>query len=466
MPPDSRIPPLGVGIRDAVNADDVLARTVEAVLSEGAPVETYRVEEPDKISPSRELIAYSAVLEDPRARIVVNRARLLNIVGALARFVWMVSGSDRLQDIAFYEPKVQGYTDNGLSVPGSSYGMRLFQPRPGLNQIEAVVDRLSKEVGSRRGGAVIWAPDDAVRESKDIPCAFGMFFHNRGGRLVTTTVMRSNNAVTLLPFNIFEFSLVGELVASSIALDLGPYVHFAASMHVYDEARDWGQKIVAEYRKAGRAIESASMPPMPSSPLPLEQVRRLAQLEARLRHSYGDLTSGNTGALLQSAINDLDPYWLAFFRVLASYTLLKSGKFEAAVEVASELPAYFRESTLGILKASMPQQEQQGQMVLFGDARRKIAEQRSTIREIFGGTREELVPQFELLGDLCSLIEEDTGDRITRQEYQLLSRRMLLDRVPLAARSDVEDELLGADARFHISREDVEEELRLLRTAR
>ena len=37
----------------------------------------------------------------------------------------------------------------------------------------------------RRAANVIWKPEDALRISKDIPCAFGLFYFPRDGELLT-----------------------------------------------------------------------------------------------------------------------------------------------------------------------------------------------------------------------------------------------------------------------------------------
>ncbi len=107
-------------------------------------------------------------------------------------------------------------------MPGSNYGMRLFQPKPNLNQIDGVIKRLQKDRAMRRAAMVVWIPEDAVRESKDIPCAFGSFCVIRDGHLVFITVMRSNNALILLPYNAFEFTLFAEIIATEAGVKLGP----------------------------------------------------------------------------------------------------------------------------------------------------------------------------------------------------------------------------------------------------
>ncbi|MGH3720722.1 MAG: thymidylate synthase [Pseudonocardiaceae bacterium] len=230
----------------------------------------------------RELICYQTGLARPLARIAVHAARPLNITSAIARFVWMVAGSDRLADIAFYEPKVMDYSDNHLTVPGSDYGRRIMQPRPGLNQLTGVVARLREDPDSRRAATVIWSPEDAVRQSNDIPCAFGTFYHIRRASLMATTIMRSNNAFLLLPFNIFEFSLLAEVVASELGFPFRSYIHWAASMHVLNHESDRARALVAAGPSASR-----EMPAMPSEVSPLVQARLLAVHEAQLRQSSG-----------------------------------------------------------------------------------------------------------------------------------------------------------------------------------
>ena len=77
---------------------------------------------------SLEHLNYGFSLGSPRDRLSGE----MKATVAAARFIWMMSSNNRLADIAFYEPKVLGFTDDGLTVPGSSYGMRLRQPQPGV----------------------------------------------------------------------------------------------------------------------------------------------------------------------------------------------------------------------------------------------------------------------------------------------------------------------------------------------
>ncbi|MBO6561845.1 MAG: hypothetical protein JJ959_14975 [Nisaea sp.] len=262
-----------------------------------------------------EKLAFQFRIENPLHRIVANNVFTLSLPVAVARFVWMISGNNRLADIAFYEPRVASFTDDGVIVPGSSYGARIRQAHPGIDQLKGVIDRLKADPNSRRAAISIYQPTDTTRESSDIPCAFGLFFHIREEKLHTQIIMRSNNAAVLLPFNIFEFSMLAEVVAAECGVAMAPLSHYAASMHIYENAEEFTNRIVVE----GGATRSDPMIPMPNNPKPLDEVLRLVQYEASMRHRSEAIDD----SALQDEIDQIQemfsPYWQQFaFLLLAT----------------------------------------------------------------------------------------------------------------------------------------------------
>ncbi|WP_269584428.1 thymidylate synthase [Roseibium sp. Sym1] len=256
-------------------------------------------------SDTTEQLAYRFEISNPRHRIVANEVFSLNLPVAVARFVWMISGNNRLADIAFYEPRVRQFTDDEIIVPGSSYGARIRQAHPGIDQLQGVIARLKEDKNSRRAAIAIYQPTDTVRNSNDIPCAFGMFFHIRNEKLHTQVIMRSNNATTLLPFNIFEFSLLAEVVAAECNVDMAQLSHYAASMHVYEKMRELSEKIVS----AGGETKSVEMPQMPSDPAPLDEIRRLVHFEADMRHRSEAISDGTIEEEVEKIRAEFSTYW-------------------------------------------------------------------------------------------------------------------------------------------------------------
>jgi len=262
---------------------------------------------------SKEILHYGLVIENPRERLVWNAKRKLNLPAAVARFGWMMAGNDRLKDIEFYEKKVAAFSDDGIIVPGSSYGHRMMYPTPGCDQIAGALCRLREDAATRRAAVAVFQPQDVTRLSSDIPCTFGLAFHNRGEFLHPTVIMRSNNAFILLPYNIFEFSLLGEAVAAEIGLKLGVMSYHALSMHVF----------ATDYAKAEDAItadqhaRTTPVPEMPTNPLPLTQIRELVRIEAEVRHAAAGFSSQNFETKwLPFADSRLDPYWQQFYYLL------------------------------------------------------------------------------------------------------------------------------------------------------
>jgi thymidylate synthase len=74
-----------------------------------------------------------------------------------------------------------------------------------------------------------------------------------------TTYMRSNDAIWGLPYDCFVFTMLQELLASQLRCSLGEYVHFAASLHVYERHFS----LVERMLKAPQEVDCSPMPPMP-----------------------------------------------------------------------------------------------------------------------------------------------------------------------------------------------------------
>ncbi|MEO6323259.1 MAG: thymidylate synthase [Thermoanaerobaculia bacterium] len=321
------------------DAAEAFVDTLERVLDSGLEVTAGKSLSIGSEATFHELLNFGMVVENPRERVIRSAVRGLNVPAAVARFVWMMAGSDRLADIAFYEPKVRAFTDDGVSVPGSNYGQRLLQARPGLNQLTGAIRRLREDPSSRRAALVIYHPEDTVRESKDIPCTFGLFYHIRDGRLHATTLMRSNNAFVLLPYNLFEFSLLAEVVATECGVPLGPLTHIAVSMHVFARDVAAARDVIS---KRALSIPSIPIPPMP--PSALAEVHELVVLESELRHGSAALSARNVEGWIDKG-EKLSPYWRQYFYLLLVHVARQNHDASALESIRSVLESPWRELT-------------------------------------------------------------------------------------------------------------------------
>jgi thymidylate synthase len=277
-----------------------------------------------------EILNYSIRVTDPRRRFPGNREFRFSAIAAVSRFVWMMAGSDRVSDIAFYQPGAAAFSDDNLTIPGSSYGRRVLSPRPGLNQLAGVIERLKEDPHSRRAFLSIYQPEDAVRLSKDIPCVLTLGYHIRDHRLYATTSMRANNAYSLFAYNFFEFSLLAEIIAAELGVELGPLTHSAVSMHVYEEEVDHSRAVV-------RALPSIDHPCcVDLPPQPLAGIHKLIELEPVIR-SLGDCSSNGLGRALAQADHELHGAWRDMFQILLIHGLHVSNRAVEANDLIENL---------------------------------------------------------------------------------------------------------------------------------
>lgn len=284
-----------------------------------------------------EVLGHSFVLSNPLDRMYQTDRRKLNLSVAVARFVWMMSGSNRLADIAFYEPKVLGFSDDGYSVPGSSYGQRIFQSSPGIDQLRGIIERIKSDPNTRRATVSIYQPSDATRVSKDIPCTFGLMYHPRNGALNAMTIMRSNNAGGLLEFNLFEFSLLAEVVAAEAGLELGQLLHFAGSMHVFGHTISSWDKDGAE-----KPIEGDAMRRMPRNGNTLRQLTDLIKFESEMRHQHSSLSGVAAEQWIGRVQSEFEPFWQQFAFILLLAVARKNGDTDLWEQLRSLLSNEYR----------------------------------------------------------------------------------------------------------------------------
>ena len=290
-----------------------------------------------------ELLNRSFDLWNPRDRLVYNPIRRFNLPRAVGRFLWMMAASDRVSDIEYYEPRARRFSDDGVTIPGSDDGRRLFAARPGLDQIARVVELLDREEHSRRGAVAVYLPEDAGRRSHDIPCTLSLAYNVRQGDLHATTLMRANDALGVMPYDVFLFSLLAEFVARSLGIPLAQYHHFAVSMHIYERDRARVEAIVA----SPRSPQAMAMAPMPADDL-RDQMDRLLAFERDLRADAPATDDARVlGGYLRRADDELHPYWRDFADLLVFHASTRASNIgpdesSTAHTVLERLGAPFR----------------------------------------------------------------------------------------------------------------------------
>ena len=277
--------------------DDLLSETIKALRCSGLEVE------PTK-GATRELIGVTLELSNPRSRLSVTESRGL-VFSCLGEFLWYVSGSNALDHIKYYLSRYGEFSDDGATLHGA-YGPRLFAGGSD-NQVTTVVELLRRKPSSRQAVLQIFEAEDLLKQSKDIPCTCVLQFLVREDRLHLVVMMRSNDAFVGLPHDLFAFTMLQEVVARSLGVELGTYRHMVGSLHIY---KDDLQR-ASDYLREGWQ-EDMPMPEMPPED-PWPAMLQLVDIEKTLRNGmfvdYGDL----------------DGYWADLARLLEIFSLVRNG---------------------------------------------------------------------------------------------------------------------------------------------
>ncbi len=283
--------------------DDVMRSAVEAIQAQG-----------DDITPSKgaatELRGVLLEITDPRARLsrTETRGRLYSALGELC---WYLAKTNDLGFIKYYIPTYSQSADGNEIFGG--YGPRLFSWK-GLNQVDNITGILKKKPHSRQAVIQVFEASDIVGEHHDVPCTCTLQFMNRQDKLHLFVNMRSNDVHWGLPHDVFCFTMLQEIVARSLSIELGCYKHAVGSLHLYAQHGGAARRFLRE----GWQTTAPLMPAMPvGDPWPSIAVLTEAESAIRLRAAFEMGRLGN-----------LDPYWVDLIRLLQVFRAYKDRNVE------------------------------------------------------------------------------------------------------------------------------------------
>lgn len=299
----------------ADTVDDLMRSCLNEILNNG-----------QKISPSRgdatEIIGAALELTNPRARLSRSESRR-KVVSAIAELCWYLRGTNDADPIVFYVgKKYEDEVESDGTIYGG-YGPRLFG-QGASNQVHRIIEMLSTRPSSRRAVVQLFdRADVASQRYKDVPCTCTIQFIVRESLLHVVVNMRSNDVHLGLPPDVFAFTMLQELVARSLGVEPGRYIHVAGSLHLYDYHRPKAEGFLGE----GWHSTTDSMPPMPSGDQ-WSQVRELLAAEEQIR-------AGVPYAQLDLPAH---PYWADLARILASWVARRKLKDDlAAARIDAEV---------------------------------------------------------------------------------------------------------------------------------
>lgn len=188
----------------------------------------------DRVAPrgisTRELLFVTTVIDDLTACLPLDMNRRFNGELAAVETLSLLSGHASKELITAASPRYLEFTGGELS---GAYGPRISPQMP------AVIEMLRQDRDTRQALVTIWDPwRDLLHAHGDRPCTTQIGFVVRDGRLITNTMMRSQDVYLGLTYDLVMFSQLHLTVANILGVDAGPLVHQVRSLHAYERDLD------------------------------------------------------------------------------------------------------------------------------------------------------------------------------------------------------------------------------------
>lgn len=173
-----------------------------------------------------EILGFSYRNYCPRDRIITEINRKFPIKCAMAEFLWYMSTSNKVNLITPYLKNWINYSDNGKTV-NSNYG---FQWK---NQLSDIINRLKNDKHTRQAIVDLYIKEHSWLDSKDVVCTPYFQFFIRDDKLNLIVNARSRDLISGECIDQFTFTLLQELIANELEIDVGWYQLNCGSLHIY-----------------------------------------------------------------------------------------------------------------------------------------------------------------------------------------------------------------------------------------
>jgi len=207
---------------------------------------------------TKELHPFVFEMRNPCARTLLYPYRGNNPFATLFETLWVLAGRSDIKHLEFFLPRAKDFSDDGLTWR-AAYGGRMFTSgitQNPVDQFEYVYKTLKADAGSRQAVITIWDPgrDCTVGKTKDMPCSNRLCFMIRDGKLDLSLNIRSNDVLWgFSSINVYEFTVMQEIMATMLGVEVGRYYHIADSLHCYTGG---GFNAEKNYKKLIKCMES------------------------------------------------------------------------------------------------------------------------------------------------------------------------------------------------------------------
>lgn len=187
--------------------------------------------------------------------------RKIPIKPILAEQIWFLSGARKPEDFLRDYTKIWDIFTNPGDVVTVAYGYR-WRKHFGRDQIAALIELLEKEPSSRQAVVVTWDPAQdglSLFKKGNVPCPYTFTVNIIGGKLHLHNIVRSNDAILGIPFDVAGFCLLQYILAQRLGVAVGTYSHSISNAHIYENHYAGAREIIS--RKNDHAPITLKLPP-------------------------------------------------------------------------------------------------------------------------------------------------------------------------------------------------------------
>lgn len=186
-------------------------------------------------------------------------------------------------------------------------------------QVPAIIAQLKKQKTTREAIINIWQKEYLINQSNfnRRPCTLTLHFILRDNKLHLFVNMRSNDAINLLPYDVFHHTFLQRYIAAMIEKNVGHYHHFASHMY-YPKRREMSGRNYVE--KATKVMEKGFKEVSPYTPpfLFRKSIEQDMLYAIEILHFHKDLIHKIESPLIENMINFIqgDPVINEFILIL------------------------------------------------------------------------------------------------------------------------------------------------------
>lgn len=217
--------------------DDAFRSLLRDLLADGQPADS-------RNGLTQELLAQTITIDEPTDRFLRTQGRNNNPFAAIAETMWVIAGRNDLDYLTPYIRRAPDYSDDDGTTWRAGYGPRLRNWH-GVDQVAQVHELLTASPSSRRAVMTLFDPALDFEESRDVPCNNWLHFLTRNGRLDLNVTARSTDIwFGLSAINLFEWSVLLEMMARWLHLDVGRLTFFTSSLHLYEHQQQRARELL------------------------------------------------------------------------------------------------------------------------------------------------------------------------------------------------------------------------------